>query len=343
MLPSRTATCAIVIALTSTTAATVANAACDPKRTLGVSRTVTLDTTGGKLYGGLQYKSGEDILDDKEVILTFDDGPLRPLTRQVLEALSAHCTKATFFMVGRMAVADPAMVREVEKAGHTIANHTWSHKNLSSRSGARAGGEIELGISAVQHAATKPIAPFFRFPYLADPNGMIGYLKGRDFGIFSIDIDAYDYRTPRPERVYATIMSQLRSRGKGIMLFHDIQRSTAGAMRRILDDMHRDGYKIVHIVPAKPAKTLPEFDTAATELHEKRRTVASAPAIDGGRLVAAAPDEQRVRREPTRQRTQPPPAPSANAVSVQPAPEAVSRPRPLVQREPDWRQKVLGN
>ena len=63
----------------------------------------------GKLYGGLQYKA-DDLLKDGEVILTFDDGPLRRYTRRVLKALASHCTKGTFFMVGRMAVADPAMV-----------------------------------------------------------------------------------------------------------------------------------------------------------------------------------------------------------------------------------------
>ena len=189
------------VALLSTGAvAGAAEAACG-SQTLGVSRTITIDTAGGKLYGGLQYDPS-NLLRDGEVILTFDDGPLRRYTRKVLKALASHCTKATFFMVGRMAVADPAMVREVANSGHTIANHTWSHKNLQKRSARRAGGEIELGISAVRIAAKAPISPFFRFPYLADPNAMIAYGKSRNLAIFSIDIDSYDYKTKSRARLF---------------------------------------------------------------------------------------------------------------------------------------------
>ena len=90
---------------------------------LGISRVIEVDTTGGPMFGR-SPPGAFDVLGDREVILTFDDGPLRPYTAKVLEALDAHCTKATFFMVGRMAVADPAMVKEVAKHGHTIGAHT---------------------------------------------------------------------------------------------------------------------------------------------------------------------------------------------------------------------------
>jgi peptidoglycan/xylan/chitin deacetylase (PgdA/CDA1 family) len=323
-----------------------AQAACQGGgKVLGVSRTITLDTQGGKLYGGLQYGSS-DLLRDGEVVLTFDDGPLRRYTRMVLEALEAHCTKGTFFMVGRMAVSDPAMVREVEAAGHTIASHTWSHPNLGRRSARKAGGEIELGISAVQKAATKPIAPFFRFPYLADPNAMIAYAKERDLGVFSIDIDSYDYRTRKAEKVYSTIMRQLRDRRKGIMLFHDIQVSTAHAMKRLLDTLHREGFKVVHIEAKAPVRTIKSFDETAAELHEKRRTQVAAAPIGGGAYEDATTSRPPVRAPAkastpqTRvvlnsEKTQP--TATFNPTTTQPAPV---RPK---QPEKDWRRAIWGN
>jgi peptidoglycan/xylan/chitin deacetylase (PgdA/CDA1 family) len=329
-----------------------AQAACDAD-TLGVSRTITIDTTGGKLYGGLQYDVSK-LLKDREVILTFDDGPLRRHTRKVLKALKSHCTKATFFMVGRMAVSDPAMVREVEQSGHTIANHTWSHKNLFRRSARSAGGEIELGISAVRIAAGKPISPFFRFPYLADPQSMIAYTKSRNLAIFSIDIDSNDYKTKSAERVYSTIMGQLRSRGKGIMLFHDIQQSTANAMQRLLDTMQREKFKIVHVVAKAPVATLPVFDTQAQDLHDKRRTVATAKSIEGGayetatgvvkrRKLVARPSKDRPNTPKVAANTTTPAtrvqqfSPTSNPFS---APQSTGRSnQPVV----DWRAKVFGN
>src|SRR5262245_49024836 len=83
-----------------TTAAT-AQQACDAN-TLGVSRTVEIDTSTGPRFG-FQYQE-QPLLAEGEVVLTFDDGPLRTYTRHVLDALAAQCTKATFFLVGRMAV-----------------------------------------------------------------------------------------------------------------------------------------------------------------------------------------------------------------------------------------------
>lgn len=310
---------------------------------LGVSRTITIDTTGGKLYGGLQYGSS-DLLQDKEVVLTFDDGPLRRYTRKVVEALDAHCTKATFFMVGRMAVSDPAMVREVEAAGHTIATHTWSHRNLGRRSARKAGGEIELGISAVQEAATKPVTPFFRFPYLSDPNSMLAYAKERNLGVFSIDIDSNDYRTRQAEKVYSTIMRQLRERRKGIMLFHDIQRSTAFAMKRLLDTLHREGYKVVHIVAKSPVETLAAYNETAKALHAKRRTQVAAAPIGGGDYESAAVSRPRLkaRSKPAKQTQVVLNSKKADPVA---ALRPTAQPQPTVRAAPkkDWRRAIWGN
>lgn len=334
-----------VLGVSATAEAAAAEASCARSSSLGVSRTITIDATGGKLYGGLQYGSS-DLLKDGEVILTFDDGPLRRYTRKVLAALQSHCSKATFFMVGQMAVSDPAMVREVERAGHTIAHHTWSHKNLQRRSARRAGGEIELGISAVQIAAKAPISPFFRFPYLADPNTMIAYGKSRGMAVFSIDIDSYDYKTKDPSRVFATVMRQLRARRKGIILFHDIQRSTAGALKRILDTMQHEGFKIVHVVPKTPIKTLAKFDAQATALHEKHRTRATAQVIDGGDYEKA-PKRRSVIHKASAKPNQSTAlvrnaaAKRTNAFSNSNRTSAIAQPK--IRPKADWRKTIWGN
>ena len=240
-------------------AATVPALACENPNALGVSRVMTIDTSGGPQFGNVQYR-GRQPLRDKEVVLTFDDGPSNANTRAVLTALAAHCTKATFFMVGRMAVAYPKMVRAVAAGGHTIGLHTWSHKNLKGQPTGRAAGEIELGASAVSQALGRSPAAFFRFPYLSDPGSMINYLKDKDVGIFSIDVDSYDFRTRSGARMRRTVMRQLQKRGKGIVLMHDIQKSTARGIRGLLDDLKKGGYKIVHLTAKQPVTTLPEYD-----------------------------------------------------------------------------------
>jgi len=235
-----------------------------------------IDTSSGPRFG-FQYKE-QDVLADGEVVLTFDDGPLRAYTRPVLDALAAHCTKATFFVVGRMAVADPEMVREYARQGHTVGIHTWSHANLHSITPLRARTEIELGFSAVQQALGKPVAPFFRFPYLADTKSMTIHLQERHVAIFSIDIDSKDFRTRDPGSVHRKVMSDLGRMRKGIVLFHDIQPSTARALPALLADLKAKGYRIVHLQPKIDATTMPEFDVVAQrELDRRQATLTSQP------------------------------------------------------------------
>ncbi|MCB1511732.1 MAG: polysaccharide deacetylase family protein [Hyphomicrobiaceae bacterium] len=281
---------ALAVAGTTLTAA-AADCPGNPKA-LGVSRTLKIDATAGPRYGRLQYRDFEP-LGDKEVVLTFDDGPAGDFTRKILAALKAHCTKATFFMVGRMAVAYPAIVREVAAAGHTVGLHTWSHKNQKALSSARGAGEIELGASAVQKALGKPAAPFFRFPYLAAPQQITGYLKSRGIAVFSIDVDSYDFRTSSGDKVRRTVMRQLESRGRGIILMHDIQRATVRGIRGLLDDLARGGYKVVHLEATGPLKTRPEYDKRAEELLAKRRTAVRADPLQDPSIKWAAGSKPR--------------------------------------------------
>src|SRR5712671_2136987 len=106
-------------------------AACANPDALGVSRTVVIDTTGGPGFGALQYKQ-MDFLTDKEVVLTFDDGPW-PTTPSVLKSLAEECTKATFFPIGLHSTYHPEILKQVAAAGHTVGSHTWSHAHLDSK------------------------------------------------------------------------------------------------------------------------------------------------------------------------------------------------------------------
>ena len=245
---------------------------------IGVSRVVEVDTTGGPQFGA-QFNRNS-LLSDGEVVLTFDDGPVRPYTQQVLAALAAHCTKATFFMVGRRAMADPELVQEVARAGHAVGAHTWSHRNMSTLTALHARAEIDLGFSAVRRAMGAPIAPFFRFPYLVHDAGILAHLAARNFAAFSIDIDPFDYRTQDPSRVVRDVVRRVLSNKKGIILLHDVEPSTAGGLNTMLDELRVRGIRIVHLVAKGTADTVPAYDAfvarplndASRELLFKRST-----------------------------------------------------------------------
>src|SRR5262245_23806888 len=99
---------------------------CPRADALGTSRTLVVDAKAHPLIGSMQYRETLP-LNDGEVVLTFDDGPLGKNSAQALDILAAECVKATFFLVGRQAQANPEGVRRIRDAGHTVATHTLNH------------------------------------------------------------------------------------------------------------------------------------------------------------------------------------------------------------------------
>ncbi len=233
---------------------------CANPNALGVARTAEIDTTGGPGFGFEQYKA-YDFLEDKEIILTFDDGPQVHTTKAILDALQNHCTKATFFSIGKMALGLPEILRDVVKRGHTVGSHTMTHANIRKKKDPKDGiDEIEKGLSAVKRAAGVPIAPFFRFPYLQDSRESLEHLASRNIAVFSMDVDSFDFKFRNAEQLVKDTMAKLDKKGKGIVLMHDIQPVTAKALPGLLDALKAGGYKVVHIKPKAPAATLAEYD-----------------------------------------------------------------------------------
>ena len=250
-------------ALLATTGAAVAQKACPGNPTpLGVSRTVEIDTTGGPGFGFEHYKA-HDFLQMKEVVLTFDDGPQKFHTEATLAALAGQCSKAIFFSVGKQALFFPEIIRKVAAEGHTIGTHTFNHYDLRRKAvGAAAIDEIERGISAVRRAAGVPIAPFFRYPALADSPETLKYLQGRNIAVFSTDIDSFDFKFRSAEKTIASVMSKLDKKGKGIVLLHDVVPTTGKGAPELLKALQAGGYRIVHMKAKGEVKTLAEFDAA---------------------------------------------------------------------------------
>jgi peptidoglycan-N-acetylglucosamine deacetylase len=223
-----------------------------PPGALGVSRTLVVDPNEHARIGSMQY--GESLpLKDREVVLTFDDGPLPPYTNRVLETLASECVKATFFMVGRMARGYPAMVRRIYDEGHTVANHSQNHPFTFHRMSVdQAAREIEDGFASLREAVGDPnaVAPFFRIPGLLRQNSVEQYLAAHGDMTWSVDFLADDWTRINNREVARRAISRIEARGKGILLLHDIQPRTALALPEILSELKARGFKMVHVVPA---------------------------------------------------------------------------------------------
>lgn len=287
---------AAVIALAACASSATALAA-DCGNDLGPSRVIEIGTSGGPIFGAITKRAKEDrFLKPKEVVLTFDDGPLPWITRSILDTLDRHCAKATFFQVGRMAVAYPGVVREVLARGHTIGGHTWSHPlNLPRMKAGKAEDEIEKGLSALSLAAGRPVAPFFRFTGLSDSDRLLAYLQSRGIASFTVDVVSDDSYINDADKLARITVERIEAQQGGIVLFHDIKAATAKALPVILKRLQERGYRFVHLRSKTALEPVKTYDAELTPLVTKALASAGEKKLlpfygaTGPEKVAAAP------------------------------------------------------
>ena len=258
-------------------AAAPAKPACANPNAIGIGRVVEIDTTGGPGFGFEHFKQ-LDFLRDHEVVLTFDDGPWPLNTPSVLKTLADECTTGIFFPIGKHATYYPEILKQVAAGGHTIGSHTWSHAALTNKklTEDQRKEEIEKGFSAVKWALGAAPSPFFRFPALQHPPEMVSYLGTRNIGIFSCDLDSFDFKARNPQQVIDVTMKKLDKLGKGIILMHDFHKYTAEALPELLRRLKAGGYKVVRMRAKQPVQTIAKYDEDLAK-DVKLPTVSSRP------------------------------------------------------------------
>jgi peptidoglycan/xylan/chitin deacetylase (PgdA/CDA1 family) len=254
---------------------------------LGTSRVLAIDPADYKRLGHMQYPDSLP-LNDKEVVLTFDDGPLPPYSNQILDILASQCVKATYFLVGEMAVSFPQVVRRIYEEGHTIGTHSDHHPSgFDHLSLERLRMEIDGGIADVSSALggdRRFLAPFFRVPGLERSDMIESELAARGLIVFSSDTLADDWhRNITPALITSLAISRLEALGKGILLLHDIHPKTVAALPNLLAQLKEHGFHIVQVVPS-----------AAYEMAMVRKPAATrilASAVPGELTLSSGMDE----------------------------------------------------
>jgi peptidoglycan/xylan/chitin deacetylase (PgdA/CDA1 family) len=242
---------------------------------LGTSRILVVDPGQFSRIGLMQYPQSLPLA-DKEVVLTFDDGPLPRYSNPILDILAAQCVKATYFLIGSMAREFPATVRRMREAGHTIGTHSENHPSRMNRLPIdKVRAEIDQGIADVGAALwdARDLAPFFRIPGLNRSDAIEAELASRSLVVFSSDTVADDWhRRIRPVDIVRLAMSRLEARGRGILLLHDIHATTVAALPELLKRLKEEGFHIVHVVPGSAAQiavaAAPPRGAASEAAHE---------------------------------------------------------------------------
>jgi peptidoglycan/xylan/chitin deacetylase (PgdA/CDA1 family) len=220
---------------------------------LGTERVLAVSAATTPRVGVKQFPATLPLA-PKEVVLTFDDGPWPGPTAKVLDALRHECVRATFFLLGRNAAANPALARRELAEGHTVAHHTFAHPLLSHMTLAAADAEINRGIAAVDAAVygqsgAKPRTPFFRFPGFAASPALLDRMAARGLMVFGADFWASDWNPMSPAQELQLTLQRLDAAGRGIVLFHDTKSQTAAMLPAFLRALKARGYRVVHVVP----------------------------------------------------------------------------------------------
>jgi peptidoglycan-N-acetylglucosamine deacetylase len=243
---------ALIIALAPAVA--VAESCPGNPQALGTAREMQVDVKGAPRIGRKQFPSTLP-LHDKELVLTFDDGPWPGTTSRVLDALKSECVHATFFLLGRNVSAHPELARRALAEGHSMGHHSYSHPLLNHMSLARAESDIDRGIAADEFALygarrTQPTTPFFRFPGFASNTALLDRMNERGLVVFGADVWASDWVTMTPGSELHLILSRIEQVGRGIVLFHDTKAQTAQMLPAFLRELKKRDYRVVHVVPA---------------------------------------------------------------------------------------------
>jgi peptidoglycan/xylan/chitin deacetylase (PgdA/CDA1 family) len=195
----------------------------------------------------------------KQLALTYDDGPNDPDTLRLLDVLSKHNVKATFFVLGKFVQQKPEIVRALASAGHVIGNHSWDHPRLIFSSNAELRRQIERTQKAIFDACgVTPI--LFRPPYGGRRPGTLSEVRKLGLEPVMWNVTCYDWKPTTADKVLAHAQRQIR--GGDVILMHDGDQQAMGADRShtvaatncLIANYKAEGYEFV---------TIPEMMAAA--------------------------------------------------------------------------------
>nr|SBO91644.1 polysaccharide deacetylase [Nonomuraea gerenzanensis] len=179
----------------------------------------------------------------KCVALTFDDGP-GPYTGRLLDLLKQGRARATFFVVGSNATAQPAVVRRMSVEGHLVGNHTWAHRDLSKQGSSKITDTlVKTGdtVSGIIGQTPKLVRP----PYGAVSQQVGNVAREMGLSLVTWDIDTDDQNGAKVKDIADRAVREAHP--GAIILMHDIHRETVDAVPDILKRLRGKGYSFVTV------------------------------------------------------------------------------------------------
>jgi len=176
--------------------------------------TIIKNFIGGKIRSAVGPVNGFSC-SEPLVALTFDDGPHPQFTPRLLDILSRHSAKATFFMVGESAQKWPEIVQLVAHHGHSIGNHSWNHHNLCSLSL----WDIYRQLARCQSATAPVGCRLFRPPYGAANLSSLAMVRLLGYRVVNWNVGVQDWRDTSAADLSEQLITEIKP--GSIILLHD--------------------------------------------------------------------------------------------------------------------------
>ena len=185
------------------------------------------------IFPTLLYKINNE---QNRVFITFDDGPIPETTPKILEILDAFDAKATFFCLGKNVERYPGLFEKIKQKGHSVGNHTYSHKNGWKNENTEYYQDVERANAIIN-------TDLFRPPYGRLKPSQIKYLK-KKYKIVMWDVLSGDFDPDTSkEKCYDNVVKNVEQ--GSIIVFHDSLKAkdkVLDVLRRVLKELNAMGY-----------------------------------------------------------------------------------------------------
>lgn len=174
-----------------------------------------------------------------KIAITFDDGPHPKFTPGLLDGLKERNVKASFFVIGELAEANPELIKREAAEGHLIGNHTYHHVDIAKVSDEKVREEIQRTNAVIQRITGKEV------DFVRPPFGVWQKKLEQEMAVLPVlwSVDPLDWTTENTDEIVNKVVTKVKE--NDIILLHDCYQSSVDAALRIIDILTKEGYEFV--------------------------------------------------------------------------------------------------
>ncbi len=183
--------------------------------------------------------------DNKEIAITFDDGPVKEITPLILDVLKEFDIKAAFFCIGNNIVNNKSILKQIDNEGHIIGNHSFSHSNYFDFFSSKKMTEELIKTEDIIFQTIGKKVTYFRPPYGVTNPALKKAVNKMNYTVIGWSLRSFDTKYKDPAKILSRVTKKLKS--GDIILFHDINPEIINVLRSFIKYALSNNYKFVRL------------------------------------------------------------------------------------------------